>query len=187
LGKSLASIALAAIFGASGLPAAAETVVPKEISYEFEVIEDEVAKSCHLLILIVNYPSPEAVNFKVLFTFKKGTHQAFYGFIADAGDMQYRNGIASGFNKVPLVEAEFLSATFNSAGRLSVSTADDGGVFGGTSDLVTASAFLKAVMVGNFAISFRRQGSMASRTYEIHDPPPASEFGKFLECAASYR
>jgi hypothetical protein len=148
-------------------PAMADVVTSPSVQFDFEITEDQVAKSCHLLVLIVNYPNPEAVNFKVLFTFGKGTHQAFCGFIADAGDVQYQNGNFAGLKKVPLAEAEFSSSTFESAGRFHMNAAEDGGVFGSTGDLPNAAAYLRAVVIGDFSITIRRSNAFGYRTYLI--------------------
>lgn len=180
------AIGLVVIVLILGRPTAADVVTPREVKFEFEVTEDQVAKACHLLVLMVNYPNPEAVNFKVVFTFEKRTDHAFYGFIVDVGDAHYRNGQFAGMEHVPLDAAEFLSPTFNSTGRFHMNVGDSG-VFGSTADLETASAFLRAVMAGNFEISFRRRDSVGFRTYLILSAPLPGEFQKFLGCAATYR
>ena len=134
------AIGLVVIVLILGRPTAADVVTPREVKFEFEVTDDQVAKACHLLVLMVNYPNPEAVNFKVVFTFEKRTDHSFYGFIVDVGDAHYRNGQFAGMEHVPLDAAEFLSPTFNSTGRFHMNVGDSG-VFGSTADLETASAF----------------------------------------------
>jgi hypothetical protein len=172
---------------AGPVPSLAEALTPGLIQYDFEIKDDQVARACHALLLITNFPKPEAVKFTIIFTFKKGAHAAFVGFAVDVGDMQYQDGKPKGITKIPLASAEFTSKTFDSAGRMYATDMGDGGVGASTNDINDSAAFVSAFASGEFAITFTRQGSPSSRTYVINQPPPIEVLKKFLDCAQTYK
>lgn len=166
--------------------ALADTLKPVSAKYEFEIKDSQIVRSCHLLLILLNPPRPEVVKFTILFDFKKETHKAVFGFIADVGDEMFKDGRFSGIRKAYLSSSQFTSKNFNSVGRMYPLNMGDGGVGAATSDIQDAFAYLTAVEHGNFAITFVRQGSPSSRTYLINQPPPPETMNKFLDCVSTY-
>lgn len=165
--------------------ARAETLVPRNIQYEFEVKEDAYAKSCNVLLLLLNIPSPEAVNFHFIVSQRKSDGLTFVGFSLDVGDLKFVNGLPAGTNKAVLSSAAFISPTFSSVGRLNGGPIADGGVLESTADPQVYTYYLTAFLGGDFQIQFERKGIPATRTYTVEEKPPTNVISQFSDCVSS--
>ena len=172
--------------GLQGVPSYADSLMPRNLSYEIEVKEDDQAKSCNIMLLLVNLPAPEVVNFRLVATHRKTQTVTFLGFSIDVADMIFANGLPAGNRKIPLSSAAFESALFNSAGRLNGGAVADGGVLESTADSQIATAFLQSFLTGEFSITFSRSGVSGTRTYQINAPVPVEVRTRFFECISSF-
>ena len=105
----------------------AETLIPKHVQYDVEVKQDALAKSCNLMLMIINNPAPEVVNTRLIAVAVKDT-LSFYALSIDVGDTIFVNGLPSKILKAPLKTASFDSTSFSSAGRLNGGATEDGGI-----------------------------------------------------------
>jgi hypothetical protein len=150
----------------------AEMVTPANVKYEAEIKEDRAAKSCNLMLLLLNIPSPESVNFRLLTAQQKSDGRTFVGFSLDVGDLKFTNGMPAGSTKAVLSSAAFISPSFSSVGRLNGGPIADGGVVELTDNPLTSSEYTIAFLSGGFQIHFERKGVPGSRTYDVREKAP---------------
>lgn len=163
-------------------PASAETLTPKEIQYEFAQTNSGGLRKCSIVLLLLNVPSPETVNFQLMVIHKPPTGPSFAGFSMDVGDLKFVNGLPGGAQKATLASAAFVSPSFSSVGRLNGGPVADGGVLQSSADPATIAGFVIAFSSGNFALSFVRDGVPGSRTYQVASPPPPDVRQQFYRC-----
>ena len=138
--------------------AAAETLIPKKVQYEFERDLDGDAKACRVVMIAVNFPAPELITMKLVTNGSTSLRKVFLSLSFDVGDLTIANGVISGASKSKLKSASFSSQAFNSIGRMNGGPLDDGGVFITTNDDETMLALTKSLFAGNYEITFNRQG-----------------------------
>ena len=178
----LARYVLLAFFLLCAMSTSAETLTPKYLAYEVEVKHDNVAKSCHLVLLLNNIPAPEIVNLKLFAARKRRDNVIFFGLSLDVGELTFVNGLPSKTNMVLLSKASFDSPSFSSAGRLNGGPIEDGGVLLSTAEPETGRQLVASFLRGLFSISFVRKGSVSSRTYVISQAPPVDDQNQFRGC-----
>jgi hypothetical protein len=181
---TLAATIMCAVLG--GGPCYSETLVPKTLQFEPEVKEDAYAKACHIVLLLLNIPAPETINFHFLITRPKRDGRfvdpVFIGFQIDVGELTFSNGAPSGVTKVNLSTAAFDSSDFSSVGRLNSGPFGDGGLLATTADTTMGNEFMKAFLKGQYELSFTRKGLSGIRTYKISASPPADVVKQFQTC-----
>jgi hypothetical protein len=182
--KSLLIASLGGLFFAL---AYAETILPGDAKYEVEVKEDQAAKSCNLMLLLLNIPSPETVNFRLITAQQKSDGRTFVGFSVDVGDLRFANGVPAGSNKAVLSSAAFISPSFSSVGRFNGGPTADGGVLEMTTDPVVYSQYTMAFLSGGFQIHFERKGVPGTRTYDVKQQAPANVVAQFAACVSSLK
>jgi hypothetical protein len=180
----LAATIMCAVVG--GGPCYSEALVPKTVQFEPEVKDDAYAKACHIVLLLLNIPAPETINFHFLITRPKRDGRlvdpVFIGFQIDVGELTFSNGAPSGVTKVNLSTAAFDSSDFSSVGRLNSGSFADGGLLATTADTATGNEFMKAFLKGQYELSFTRMGLSGVRTYKISASPPVDVVKQFQAC-----
>ena len=139
------------------------------------------------MMVLINLPAPEVINTRLIAA--KQLHQTavFFGLSIDVGDQVFKAGIPTHLIKVPLANASFESAEFNSAGRLNGGSVEDGGVMLSTVDVETGGSLFSGFLSGRFSINFLRSGSSNTRTYAVSRPPPQEVIRRFRSCVESLR
>lgn len=170
---------------ASASSANAETILPRAIKYDFEEKHNAGATTCNLMLMLLNYPAPETVNFRLITAANRQNGPLFVGFSMDVGDTEFKNGVPVGIRKVGLTEAAFSSSSFSSQGLLNSTLASDGGILASTTDGNDGGRFINAFVAGNFTISFRRNDAEETRAYRINEGPSREVFDKFRFCTKS--
>jgi hypothetical protein len=163
-----------------------EALVPKTIQFENEVKEDAHGKQCHYVLLVLNLPAPETVNFHPLIMRPKSHDRLIDPMLAglsiDVGELKFFGGKPAGVNKVNLASAAFISPTFNSLGRLNTAPFGDRGLLSTTTDMSTGREFIQAFLKGGYEISFMRDEVSGARSYRISASPPGEVVRQFQAC-----
>jgi len=183
----LVCLTIGSCVGLLPILSSAETLVPRTMQYEFEVKEDGVGKTCNLVLILMNIPSPETVNFHFIVAQQKSTAVTFVGFTLDVGDLSFSNGLPAGEEKAVLSSGAFISSTFSSVGRLNGGPINDGGIFETTADAQVYAPYLMAFLSGGFQIQFERRGVPGSRVYEVDQKPPLDVVAQFQTCVSSLK
>lgn len=174
--RLLAVAAVLAGFGAG--PAAADTIVPSGVEYWNNIDETDEIKVCEIVLDLSNPPAPEVVKFIVLAGYDKADATVLVGFLLGAAELTPQDE----YDIVDLASGVFTSASFSSPGRLDHDVFD-GSVMATTADAATSAAFVDAVLAGDFALTFSREGfEGVARTYEVGPAPPADVEQVFSEC-----
>jgi hypothetical protein len=184
--KALSALIL--VMTASGIitHVTAETLEPKAIQYDFEMKGDDAAKTCNVMLMILNLPAPEIVNFRFIAMKDGRREQVILGFSVDVADAIFWNGLPAGRTPVRLQSAEFVSPSFASSGRMHGNVLADGGVLMSTNDPQTMSDFQRAFLSGRFKINFTRAGNPTSRGYSISQPASEGVLKQMVTCINTF-
>jgi hypothetical protein len=171
-------IAIAVCALAMTTPAYATQVVPKNVEYANDDIEQGgKPQACVVTAAITNPPAPEVLKFQFMKFID--TRVAFK---ITAGDMNWTN--ASLVAK-RISEADFFTATFNHPNGFDKTVTPEGQLVAFFREPGLILDFADVFFGGKYSIRFRRTDSNDERIYEIEQRPPASVLTGFKKCLAS--
>ena len=167
-------------------PSYGDTLVPNTVQFENSIKDDAYGKVCEYVLLILNLPAPETVNFhvQVMRPMSNGKliDPTLVGFSMDVGELRFSGGMPAGGRKVNLATAAFSSLTFSSAGRLNIAPFGDGGISGSTTDRSTGNEFMNAFLKGGYDLSFTREDWPGIRSYHLSSSPLMEVVKSFHAC-----
>lgn len=162
------------------------TAKPGAVRFDAEDKQGAQARTCSLLMTIMDPSRPEVVNFQLVHVLSPTT--LFFGFSLDIGDMRYRDDKPAGLHKVALASGDVNTGAFASEGRMYGGRVSDGRIAKSTMDQETARSLWEGVLSGNFAIHLLRATPGAQpRTYVVSTPPSREALGKYLACSLEIR
>jgi hypothetical protein len=156
---------------------------PDQIRYDFEAKVDPKARTCSLMAMIMRLDQPEAVNFRLIYGFKRPKTNPFMGFALDVGDLTYENSVPIGIKPTELTGGDITSRSFSSS-NMDGGPVGDGGVIKIAQNKEAARQLVETVFSGSFSVNFSRQGGQTN-TYIVTKPVPEEVLEKFAACTES--
>ena len=159
--------------------AAGSTIFPTGVTYSNWTEETEETRFCEIIVDISNPPSRELVKFITFGGYDRSDGTVLAGFLMAAIDV----AAIEKSKIVPISNAAFNSATFNSPGQLSSETFDGGTIMATTDNAKLAAPFINAVLAGDYELRFSRdEPNSEMRTYKILAGPSDSVASNFILC-----
>jgi hypothetical protein len=163
--------------------AKSEILTPSATTYDFDSYHDAGLYSCAMELEITSFPSPEAATVRLDLTrnFTNSSNPGAQALmtVTVADIILVPKTIAP----VKLVSASFESQQFNSAGRMESHQRENGGILALSTTAASTMDFISAFILGQFQISFVREGQTGTRTYKIEEGPSVEVVDKFAKCS----
>lgn len=174
----LLALALGLCLGAGAVRC--ETVTPGKVVYRADVRENTQAKLCLLTVAVRHPTEPESVIAAAVAGWDKLEKVVIVAINIGVFDFDTSQAkLAVHF--VPLANAGFSSATFDSAGLLQNKGVDNSVWIWMPRD--NALPFLNAFTAGDFRLIFSRAAPPRIRSYRISQAPPDAVRQSFVTCA----
>jgi len=158
--------------------AAAEN--PSAASYDFEVAQDAVGKSCRVALTLV--AAPQTIAFRLIYTYDKQQEVTLVGFSLNLAELAAAGPRPAAARVIALDAAALVAPSFDSRTQLNGGPVEDGGVALGTVNEEIANALVDAFFAGNFDLVYATHEPQASRSYHVAEPPPDDMRQQWAAC-----